>query len=49
MDNSNDRIRTYLIEKYNAYYKHWKDANILCAVYALLGLYISVHSWNGNF
>lgn len=38
-----------MIDKYNTYYRHWKDANILCAVYAMLGLFLTLLNWRGTF
>lgn len=49
MENSDDYIRRKLITKYNSYYRHWKDLNILVAIFALTGLFMDVIHWETAF
>ena len=49
MENSDDYIRRKLIEKYNTYYRHWQDLNLLVALFALIGLLLCVIEWETAF
>ena len=49
MENSDDYIRRKLMEKYNLYYRHWKDLNILVAIFAIIGLILDVIEWETAF
>lgn len=49
MENSDDYIRRKLIEKYNKYYRHWQDLNLLVALFALIGLLLCVIEWETAF
>ena len=49
VENNDDYIRRKLIEKYNAYYRHWKDFNLLIAVFAIIGLVLAISQWESEF
>jgi len=42
-------VRNKLVKRYNKYYAHWKDFNILIAVLAMIGLIIELRSWSITF
>ena len=46
---NDDAIRKRLVKKYNLYYGHWKDLNLLVAVFAMIGLVVSAIHWEANF
>ena len=48
-ENNDDQIRRHLIDKYNSYYRHWKDLNILVALFALITLFLSIYQWESEF
>jgi len=42
-------IRRQLINKYNKYYRHWTDFNILVAIVAFVGAILSILNWDESF
>ena len=48
-ENTDETLRRNLVRKYNAYYRHWKDTNILIAVFAMIGLLLAVLQWETQF
>lgn len=44
-ENQDDTIRRSLISKYNTYYRHWQDLNLLVALFAMIGLATSIMEW----
>ena len=49
MENNDDYIRRQLIKKYNLFYRHWKDLNLLVALFAITGLILSLYTWESSF
>lgn len=49
VENNDDHIRRKLIEKYNAYYRHWQDLNWLVAIFACIALFLSIYQWESEF
>ena len=48
-DNSDDTIRRKLIDKYNMYFRLWKDFNGLVAIFAIIGLALACIRWENSF
>ena len=48
-ENKDDTIRRKLIEKYNKYYRHWQDLNLLVALFAMIGIALSIIQWETTF
>ena len=48
-ENQDDTIRRSLISKYNTYYRHWQDLNLLVALFAMIGLATSIMEWETQF
>ena len=44
-ENSDQAVRRKLIKKYNLYFKHWQDYNLLVASLAMTGLAIGLFEW----
>jgi hypothetical protein len=42
-------IRNKLVKRYNKYYAHWKDVNVLVAVLAMIGLLMTFLTWDYTF
>ena len=49
MENSDEYIRRKLIDKYNAYYRHWQDLNMLVALFAMIGMTLCIVEWESSF
>lgn len=47
--NSNDRLRVKLMNKYNTYFALWRDLCVLLAVIAGVGLFYSLVMWESTF
>ena len=39
---TDEAIRRKLVNKYNAYYRHWRDLNFLVALLAMIGLFLAI-------
>ena len=48
-ENKDDTIRRKLIQKYNKYYRHWQDLNLLVALFAMIGLALAISQWETTF
>ena len=48
-ENTDDSIRCHLVQKYNKYYRHWQDLNILVAVFAVASLILAIVEWETSF
>lgn len=48
-DTSHQVVRNKLVKRYNKYYAHWKDLNVLVAFLAILGLIIEFRVWEVTF
>ena len=48
-ENSDDTIRRKLVQKYNTYYRHWKDLNYIVALFAMVGLVLTCFKWEAYF
>jgi len=49
MENSDDTVRRKLVAKFNNYFRHWQDLNMLVALFAMVGLILSVIAWETQF
>ena len=49
VENNDDHIRRKLVEKYNAYYRHWQDYTIMVAVFAIISLFLGIYQWEIEF
>jgi hypothetical protein len=48
-DAGHQATRNKLAKRYNKYYAHWKDLNVLVAFLAILGLIIEFRVWEVTF
>ena len=48
-DNSDETIRRNLIKKYNLFFSHWRDFNLLVAALGMIGLAIVAIDYEENF
>ena len=48
-ENNDEFIRRKLIEKYNNYYRHWLDLNLLVCLFATAGLFMAIFEWESQF
>ena len=46
---STDEIKLKLVEKYNLYFKLWKDFTALVALLAMTGVLLGMHDWAQSF
>lgn len=49
MDAQNDAIRRKLIMKYQNFYKHWVDMNMVVALLAAVSLLVAIREWDDSF
>ena len=49
LEGSDENIRRKLVQKYNSYYRHWMDFNFIVALFALVGLFLSIIKWESQF
>lgn len=49
IENNDDYIRRKLIQKYNAYYRHWTDFTILTAIFAVIALFLAIYQWENEW
>lgn len=48
-DTCHQTTRNKLAKRYNKYYAHWKDLNVLVAFLAIMGLIIEFRVWEVTF
>ena len=48
-ENQDNVVRRKLIGKYNKYYQHWIDYNILCSFLSMIGLILGIIEWENNY
>ena len=48
-DNAHQLLRDKLVKRYNKYYAHWKDFNVLVAALASIGLIMEWILWDTLF
>ena len=49
LEGSDENIHRKLVQKYNSYYRHWMDFNFIVALFALVGLFLSIIKWESQF
>jgi hypothetical protein len=42
-------IRRKLLERYNIFFRHWRDYTVFVAVVSMIGLILTIFNWEATF
>ena len=49
VDTADETIRRKIVDKYNNYYRHWWDLNLVIALFATTSLVLAILQWEDTF